>query len=82
MMIFFDSVYILTIYPSSMLIQWQLNNSSLPENYFFDVYLAETEEGDWTKVNDTPIANHYCYELPAMLLSKQEYLWVKISFKR
>lgn len=76
---FFEEIHILPKYPQFIFIQWRLDNSSLPENYFFDIYTSSDPVSGFEKINQVPIVNTYYYEHPFALLSKEEYLWVKIE---
>jgi len=78
-MLYFEEVYLLPKYPASIFIQWSLNLSSLPENYYFNIYLSDNPNDGYTKITQTPIVNSYFYEHSMGLLTKEEYLWIKIE---
>lgn len=77
--IYFTDIMITPKFPSSMLVQWEVNNQSVPDNYFFNLYVSSNPELEYRKVNTIPIVNAYYYEFPVELLFKEEYYWCKVE---
>lgn len=77
--VYFTDVIVMPKFPSSILVQWELNNQSIPDNYFFDIYVAKHPELEYDKVNSLPIVNSFFYEFPIELLFKEEYVWCKVE---
>jgi hypothetical protein len=76
---FFEEIHVQPKYPSTVLVQWQLNNQALPENYYFYVWLSGHPDKEFKKINTAPVINQYFFEFPYQLLVAEEYLFVKIE---
>jgi hypothetical protein len=79
MNIYFSELFVYPKYPDSVIVQWSMNNNSLPENYFFWVYYSDNPEKGFTKLNTAPVINSFIYEFPFALLHKEEYLYIKVT---
>lgn len=77
-MIYFEEVQVVPNI-GKIFIQWRLNNFSINDNYFFNIFVSQTPEGPWEQINDLPIINNYWIEYPVAYLSKEEYLYFKVD---
>ena len=75
----FEEIHVLPKYPATVYVQWEMDNHALPENYYFYLYWSSSTDSDFKAVNTTPVINSYHFEFPFTLLTKEEYLFIKIK---
>ena len=66
-------------YPDNIIVTWSLSDQTKWDECDFNVFISDSNDNAFVKVNNIPIHNEAQYRIPINLLYKQEYIFVKIE---